>query len=282
MSAPASLAARYAADGFYSPVDVLSREEARAAYSQYQQYVERYGVGGSLQGDTRFRVHLVASWAARLVRHPALVAAVTAALQCPDLLCWSSDLCVKEAESPLHTTWHQDSTYSGLQPPHSMVTAWLALSPAPLAAGCLELLPGSHHHQLPHTELRAADNMLSLGQAVTTAALAPLLSSRVPAPLEPGQASLHSWQCVHSSGPNTTQQDRVGLAVRFMAAGVVNTKAGLGKERASLVCGSPGSNWDIEWEPKVDYGREEWEQHRESMRIERNNYFAGKEVQQFK
>ena len=55
MSAPASLAARYVADGFYSPVDVLSREEATAAYSQYQQYVERYGVGGSLQGDTRYR-----------------------------------------------------------------------------------------------------------------------------------------------------------------------------------------------------------------------------------
>ena len=232
-------------------------------------------------------MHLVASWAARLVRHPALVAAlvaaVAAALQCRDLLCWSSDLCVKEAGSALHTTWHQDSTYSGLQPPRSVVTAWLALSPAPLAAGCLELLPTSHlAGQLPHNELRASDNMLSLGQAVTTAALAPHLSGRVPAPLEPGQASLHSWQCVHSSGPNTTQQDRVGLAVRYMAASVVNTKAGQGRERASLVCGSPGSNWDIEWEPKVDYGREEWEQHRESMRIERNNYFAGKEVQQFK
>ena len=55
MSAPAGLATRYAADGFYSPLDVLSREEAGAAYSRYQQYVNRYGVGGILQGDTRYQ-----------------------------------------------------------------------------------------------------------------------------------------------------------------------------------------------------------------------------------
>lgn len=40
----------------------------------------------------------------------------------------------------------QDSTYVGLDPP-DVVTAWLALTPADTANGCLRFLPGSHSKQ---------------------------------------------------------------------------------------------------------------------------------------
>ena len=43
--------------------------------------------------------------------------------------------------------------------------------------------------------------------------------------LQPGEASLHGWRSVHSSGPNMSDQERVGLAIRYMTDEVRNTKA---------------------------------------------------------
>lgn len=48
------------------------------------------------------------------------------------------------AAPPAHAL--QDSTYVGLDPP-DVVTAWLALTPANAANGCLHFLPGSHTKQ---------------------------------------------------------------------------------------------------------------------------------------
>ena len=37
-----------------------------------------------------------------------------------------------------------------------------------------------------------------------------------PVELEPGQFSLHGIQVIHGSGPNTSNIDRIGYAVRFI------------------------------------------------------------------
>ena len=57
--------------------------------------VDHTGTGGRLEGDRRFRVHLVARWAERIVSHPVLVAAVRRVLGSDNILVWSSDLCIK-------------------------------------------------------------------------------------------------------------------------------------------------------------------------------------------
>ena len=92
--------------------------------------------------------------------------------------------------------------------------------------------------------------------------------------LQPGEASLHGWRSVHSSGPNMSDQERVGLAIRYMTDEVRNTKAVV-RERATLVWGSGGEFWDLERPPSEDGGEEELEQHRSSMERERRNYFSG-------
>jgi len=281
MKVPPSLRSKFFIDGFFSPLKVLSSDEALQLHKDYQKYVEKFGNNGKLEGDHRFRVHLLANWANSLVHHPTIISAVKTALDSPNILCWSTDLCIKPANSDGFFSWHQDSTYSGLAPPHKVVTAWVALTPSTASSGCMQMLPSSHLTQMEHLESKESSNLLSLGQYIPDTQLEELLGSEVLVELQPGEVSLHSWRCVHKSGPNTTNKDRVGFAIRYMTDEVENTKM-VAKERATLVCGNAGFSWDLETGPSKDYGKKEMEEHKQSMESEKKNYFDGKETQEFK
>ena len=154
---PASLKSRFYIDGHFSPIKVFSPEEAAQVYQDYRQYIARLGTEGRLEGDGRFRVHLLAGWAARIVSHPVLVSAVKTVLETENVLVWSSDLCIKPPVSRGEFCWHQDSTYSGLEPSDRVVTAWLALTPSNNNSGCLSVISGSQAEssiaQLPKSAL---------------------------------------------------------------------------------------------------------------------------------
>ena len=97
------------------------------------------------------------------------------------------------------------------------------------------------------------------------------------------QASLHHWMCVHASGPNQSQQERVGLAIRYIRPDVSSTKRGGAKERVTLVSGQyKGDMWELEDEIEEEYGEKEWERHREGAEREKANYFIGTEGNGFK
>ena len=122
---------QYERDGYYFPVRVLSDEEARQQRERLER-VER-DLGGPLRGVYRIKPHLLFTWLAELVRHPVLLDAVEDVLG-PDLLCWNSSFFTKEARSPGFVSWHQDSTYWGLEP-LEVSSAWLALSDSTIANG---------------------------------------------------------------------------------------------------------------------------------------------------
>ena len=224
MSLPASLKSRYFIDGFYSPIKLFNSQEISKVNSEYQKYVKKFGKDGVLEGDYRFRVHLLARWAHELVTHPLLVAAVKTVLDTNNILCWSSDICRKPAHSRGLISWHQDSAYSGLEPSDAVVTAWVALSPSTRDTGAVVMWPGSQARTLQHargeSEGGHPDNQLVLGQFIPDTELAQLehQGAGQEACLAAGEVSLHSWRCVHSSGPNTTDTDRVGLAIRYSTA----------------------------------------------------------------
>jgi hypothetical protein len=76
----------------------------------------------------------------------------------PDLLCWSSTLFAKEANTASFDSWHQDSTYWGLSRP-DVVTAWCALTPSNRTNGALEVVSGTHLlDQLPHHDRFSGPN----------------------------------------------------------------------------------------------------------------------------
>ena len=289
----------FARHGLVFPVQIFSPEETAHYRAKYEEYVKRFGAvdgqGRRVRGNRIFRVHLVAPWAAQIVRHPRLVAAVQAVLNCSSLLVWSSDLTVKPPNSSQCFGWHQDCAYADLGPEHKLVTAWVALSGSSAESGCVRMLAGSHKSgELRHRgELRSGERNLVLGQIVSDGDIPRVVGERnevggeearevisiadsrllpdcdrvreVLCQLAPGEASLHGWRTVHSSQPNTSNSTRVGLAIRYMAAEVRQQNMVV-RDRVSLVCGQYEGEWfEVEKEPVREYGKEEWGEHKVSM-----------------
>ena len=205
----------YARDGFVSPVPALTREQA-AHYREKMAAFER-AVGGPLTSDAtdaryRSRTHVLLAWVHGLVRHPAILDAVEQLIG-PDILVYTSTWFIKEPESAAIAAWHQDATYFGLRP-YEHVTAWLALTDATAANGCMEFLPGSYRRgQLPHRAGVVAASVNRAGQAVTIEVDD---APAVHAPLRAGEFSLHHTLCLHRSQPNRSAGRRIGLAVSYV------------------------------------------------------------------
>ena len=100
-----------------------------------------------------------------LIRHPRILDAVEAVIG-PNILCWSTDFFIKEPHDPGFVSWHQDSTYWGLEPPE-VITAWLGLTDSTPENGCVRVVAGSHlWGQVGHHDTFGEDNLLSRGQEV--------------------------------------------------------------------------------------------------------------------
>jgi len=242
---------RYARDGFLSPNPALTREEAAACLRKLEAF-ERT-VGGPLTSDQvdaryRARTHVLLAWVRELVGRPAILDAVEDLIG-PDILVYTSTWFIKEPESAAIAAWHQDATYFGLRP-YVHVTAWLALTDANAANGCMEFLPGSHHGgQRPHRAGAVAASVNRAGQAIVGE-----IDDRpaVHAPLRAGEFSLHHTLTLHRSQPNGSHGRRVGLAISYVPTSVRH----LGvkhKTPAMLVRGVDAyGHFDLEPAPKAD------------------------------
>ncbi len=216
----------YHRDGWLSPFDLLSAHdvaEARSALEARESAVEasapaREG-GGVGRPVDRSGAHMLLPWVDDLMRHPRLLDAVEDLIG-PDLLCWNSIFWIKEAGSASYVGWHQDYEYWGLDDDR-LVSVWIALSPATEEAGCMSVIPGSHRQAIGHRETYAADNLLSRGQELD---LDPTEHDPVAMPLQPGQVSFHNVRTAHGSGPNTTDDRRIGLSMHYMPTSTRQTK----------------------------------------------------------
>ena len=235
---------QYNRDGYLTPIRVLSAAEARRFRDRMEASEAR--AGGPLQGNYRHKTHLLYTWADELVHHPAVLDAVESVLG-PDLLCWNTNLFAKEAASAGFISWHQDSTYWGLDP-SDVITAWVALSPSNPTSGCMRVIPGTHTvDQLPHVDTFHKDNLLSRGQEI---AVEVDRAKAVDIVLEPGEMSLHHIKIVHGSEPNRASDRRIGLAIRYIPTYVRQTKV---RDSAMLVRGVDRyHHFDDEQRPKAD------------------------------
>lgn len=231
-------------DGFHFPIRVMSADEARSFRAKLEAYEAR--TGGPIQSNMRHKVHLLFTWANELARHPKILDAVEDVIG-PNIICWTTNFFIKEANTPAFVSWHQDSTYWGLDP-CDVVTAWLALSDAPLESGAMKFIPGSHKWtQIPHRDTFHKDNLLSRGQEIEVE-----VDERqaVDVPLKAGEISLHHVRLAHGSGPNATNDRRIGFAIRYIPPHVRQVKL---RDSAMLVRGSdPCGYYDWEPEPKAD------------------------------
>ncbi|MDP6353794.1 MAG: phytanoyl-CoA dioxygenase family protein [Planctomycetota bacterium] len=201
---------QYIEDGYYSPIRML--EDERVAFCRASMEEFEASQGKPITGSLRNKCHLLFKWVDDVVRDSTILD-VAEDLIGPDILCWNTLFWVKEARSQSFVSWHQDLRYWGLDT-NDLVTVWLALSPATLESGCISVLPGSHRGELmPHKDEYKPDNLLTRGQEIVVDVEE---SKAVAMPLQPGEASLHNGRLAHASGPNNSDDRRIGLSLHYM------------------------------------------------------------------
>ena len=202
--------AQFRRDGYAFPFEVLDAEEAAGMRHRLEAAEARNG--GRLRPAERNKSHLLFKWLDDLIRDPRVLDPIERLIG-PDILCWNTIFWIKEAGSPSFVSWHQDTRYWGLSS-DKVISAWLALSPASLEAGCMRVMPGSHVGDvLAHEDAYHEDNMLTRGQRITEGIEE---DKAVYMPLRTGQMSLHSYRLAHASGPNRAADRRSGVSMHFM------------------------------------------------------------------
>ncbi|HYZ23839.1 MAG TPA: phytanoyl-CoA dioxygenase family protein [Rhodopila sp.] len=205
---------QYREQGYYAPIRVMSREDAGALRTRLETY--EASSGGALSGPMRHKSHLLFTWLNDLIRHPRILDAVEDIIG-PNILCWGSSFFIKEPRNPAFVSWHQDSTYWGLDPA-DVVTAWVALSDSVAANGAMRVIPGTHKlEQVAHRDTFRPDNLLSRGQEILVdvdESQADMLE------LAAGEMSLHHVRLIHGSDPNPSDMRRIGYAIRYIPTSV--------------------------------------------------------------
>ena len=220
---------QYHREGYCFPVRILDDEQVAANRRRLEEFESRQGK--PVEGAQRSKSHLLFKWVDDLMRDSTLLDAVEDLIG-PDILCWNTIFWIKEVGSQSFVSWHQDLRYWGLDT-NDLVSVWLALSPATLESGCMHVLPGSHKGDLlPHNDEYQQDNLLTRGQEI---AVKVDETKTVAMPLEPGEISLHNVRLAHASGPNFSNDRRIGISLHYMPT---HTKQTVGEwDTAALVRG---------------------------------------------
>jgi ectoine hydroxylase-related dioxygenase (phytanoyl-CoA dioxygenase family) len=265
---------QYHRDGYCFPVRVLGTEEA----GHYRQALETHEAltGQPLQGNWRHKTHLLFTWADEIVHHPKILDAVEDVIG-PDILCWTVNFFIKEARNPSFVSWHQDSTYWGLEP-DDVITAWVAFTDSNVENGCMRAIPGTHQHaQLPHHDTFDKNNLLSRGQEIMVDVDQ---SKAVDFILKAGEMSLHHIKLAHGSDPNPSNDRRIGMAIRYIPTHVRQIKV---RDSAMLVRGSDKyHHFDPERRPQRDLDEQALAAHADAVDRQVKALYSGTEKTEFR
>ena len=253
--------------GFLSAFPVLSADQALHLRANLETFeAENDGV---LTGSLRFKNHLLFKWLSDLIRSPKILDAVEDIIG-HNIMVWSTDWWIKEANSPQFVSWHQDSQYWGLDTA-KLVTVWVALSPSTIESGCMRILPGSHvGPDLAHEETYHDDNMLTRGQSISGIDEDKAVNLEV----QTGQAVLFAFRIAHASYPNQTDDRRIGLAIRYIPPDTQQQYSD--QDSAALVRGVDNhQHFELEPEPRYDFDPVTVAFHKESEEIRRQILYHG-------
>lgn len=223
-------------DGYLFPIRVADDAQAqswRATLEEIERTWLDNGLPLPLNTYKRVNAQVVMPLACEIGLHGPILDAVEGALG-PDMMLYSVEFLTKEAQTKHVVTMHQDLAYWGMGDMDNILTAWLALSPATTASGCMDFVQGSHKNEiLAHEDSFDELNLLSRGQEI---AVDVADADKVPVELAPGCMSLHHGLTIHGSGPNQSDDRRIGVAIRYVSTKM--RKAGGNKDYAILARGA--------------------------------------------
>lgn len=251
---------RYREAGFLSPVNALSADETRDVRALVEKVEAQNGGPGHWPRSQSLKSHLIYTALDRVVHHPAILDVVEDLLG-PDILCWSSRWFIKDKNDGGFVSWHQDVPYWGLDVGENILTAWVAISPATRANGCMKVIPGSHRSLVEHKE-GVSNNLLLRGQEV---AVKVDEAQAVYMELGAGQMSLHHGLMFHGSEENRDDERRIGFAIRYIPTRVKPVD-GLPRDSVQLVRGvDPYGHFNLEPRPQRDCDPADMELHRKAV-----------------
>ncbi|MEO0774636.1 MAG: phytanoyl-CoA dioxygenase family protein [Pseudomonadota bacterium] len=238
---------RYHEEGYLRPIPVMSAAEATALRAELEDLEDTYltaDLPHPLNTYKRVNAHCVMPIAHRIAADPRVLDVIEGILG-PDILIWSVEFFIKEPQTESIVSMHQDLTYWGFGAVDQLLTAWIALSPATTASGCMNFVKGSHKNPiLPHEDTYDENNLLSRGQEIQVDVAE---EDRVPAELQPGQMSLHHGLMIHGSGPNVTDDRRIAVAIRYCTPQIAQQVAA--KDYAILARGADRTGNFINFTP---------------------------------
>ena len=207
---------QYWQDGYLFPIRAMSQSDAAQMRQELEALEKEWldnGLPLPLNTYKRINAQIVMPIAHRIGMHAGILDIVQGILG-PDIMLYSVEFLIKEPATKAVVTMHQDLTYWGMGEIDGLTTAWLALSPATTASGCMDFVRGSHKNPiLPHEDSFDADNLLSRGQEI---AVEVDEADATAIELAPGQMSLHHGLMFHASGPNISADRRIGVAIRYL------------------------------------------------------------------
>lgn len=214
-----SLRQRYLEDGIVFPIEVLSPDEARRFRAASDDLENR--LGGKPRTVTVRQMHLHFPWAYELATYPTVLDAVESVLG-PNLLVWATELFAKHPhDETVSIGWHQDRPYMGFQA-GATLTAWIALADSFPANGCMRAVPGPSRFEVGRAEVEQPATDAS--QALRPTAVTFDGSRAIDVVLRAGEMSMHDIDIVHGSGPNRSDQKRIGFVVRYLTPEAVPTQ----------------------------------------------------------
>jgi len=232
----------YRRDGFISPLDCISINQAMEHYRSIESYEKEFKEDVSV--NIRVRAVLAFKWMIDLARHPKISGALQDCIG-PNVLLFLSGVWSKRPGTDTFVSWHQDGAYN-LFDRNVGATAWIGLTDSTPEKGNIRCIPGSHKEILPHEECFDKDNILSRGQSVSKVDV----RKSVDMPLRAGQFSIHHELLVHGSAPNKTNSRRLGIS---FACVPTEAKPLAGPNTGVLIAGEnkPG-HWKLNKEPAFD------------------------------
>ena len=115
------------------------------------------------------------------------------------------------------TNWHQDNAYFKIADPLRGTALWTAVHDATLANGTMRIIPGSFREAYEHSRDPESDHHIRCYPDESRARFIEL-----PA----GGALFFAYGTAHSTGANTTDKERAGVALHFINVNVSQTAVG--------------------------------------------------------
>ena len=197
----------YKDHGFVAPIDVLSLQEATKIKEEIE-FIEKKWPN-ELIGLGRNNVHYISPVFDQVCHNSKILDAVESIIG-EDILVGGTTLFIKDPDKKGFVSWHQDAKYIGFEP-YNWVTAWLAITDVNEENGCMRMWSGSHKEKIKdHKDTYDKNNLLTRGQTVQNVPI----EKTTPNILKAGQLSLHHPMIVHGSGPNKSNQRRIGFVIQ--------------------------------------------------------------------